>query len=135
MLYSPVVYFDLANVLVFAGLAVVFLFGTLLVGRIVRRHRPDSAKSATYECGVESVGGSWIQFNVRFYVIALIFLIFEVEIALLFPWVTVFRRAPLLALAEIFIFVGVLVVGFAYVWAKGDLQWLKSLGEVPKDEP
>lgn len=124
-------YFDLANILVYVGVAVGFLLAALIAGSIIRRRRPDPEKLATYECGEETIGSSWIQFNVRFYIIALIFLIFDVEIAFLFPWATVFRRAPILAWIEIVIFVGILVVGFVYVWRKGDLEWLKSLG---KDE-
>ncbi|MBI2930386.1 MAG: NADH-quinone oxidoreductase subunit A, partial [Planctomycetes bacterium] len=69
-----------------------------------------------------------------FYIIALIFLIFDVEIAVLFPWTTVFKEVGLLALAEMFVFLGILVVGFAYVWVKGDLEWLKSLAEVRADK-
>lgn len=123
-------YFDFANVLVFVLVSVLFILGSLTVGRILRPHRPTPEKLSTYECGEETIGTAWIQFNVRFYIVALIFLIFDVEIAVLFPWAAIFKEAGLLALAEIFVFVGILVVGFAYVWVKGDLEWLKSLGEV-----
>jgi NADH-quinone oxidoreductase subunit A len=102
----------------------------MTVGRILRPHRPTPEKLSTYECGEETIGTAWIQFNVRFYIVALIFLIFDVEIAVLFPWAAIFKEVGLLALLEILIFVGILVVGFAYVWVKGDLEWLKSLGEV-----
>ncbi|MHC4606532.1 MAG: NADH-quinone oxidoreductase subunit A, partial [Planctomycetota bacterium] len=86
-------------------------------------------KLAVYECGEETIGTAWVQFNVRFYVIALIFLIFDVEIALLFPWTTIFKTPGLgpLVFAEMLVFVGILVVAFAYVWVKRDLEWLKSL--------
>ncbi len=106
------------------------------VGRILRPNRPTPEKLTTYECGEEAIGSAWIQFNVRFYIIALIFLIFDVEIAILFPWATIFKKPGmgLLVLGEILIFTLVLVVGFVYVWVKGDLEWLKSLGEV-KTEP
>lgn len=123
-------YFDLANVLVYIAVSAVMILAALTFGRLVRPHRPSEQKNSTYECGEEAIGTSWIQFNVRFYVIALIFLIFDVEIAILFPWATIFREMSLLALVEILVFVGILIVGFAYVWAKGDLEWLKSLGVV-----
>ncbi|MBI4564560.1 MAG: NADH-quinone oxidoreductase subunit A [Planctomycetes bacterium] len=127
-------YFDYANILVYLLVAAGFILGSLIVGRVVRRQRPDPEKLATYECGEETIGTAWIQFNVRFYIIALIFLIFDVEIAVLFPWTTVFRQAGLLAFIEMGVFLAILGVGFAYVWAKGDLEWLKSLGEV-RTEP
>jgi NADH-quinone oxidoreductase subunit A len=129
-------YFDFANVLVYIVISIGFIFGSLTIGRILRPHRPTPEKLSTYECGEEAIGSAWIQFNVRFYIIALIFLIFDVEIAVLFPWAVVFKKLGLLAFAEILLFVGILVVGFAYVWVKGDLEWLRSLGEVhnePRD--
>ena len=130
-------YFDFANVLVYIAISIAFIFGSLTIGRILRPHRPTPEKLSTYECGEEAIGSAWIQFNVRFYIIALIFLIFDVEIAVLFPWAVLFKKPELrlLALAEIFLFVGILVVGFAYVWVKGDLEWLRSLGEVRSDSP
>ncbi len=127
-------YFEFANVLVYLGVSVLFIFGSLTAGRLLRPNRPTPQKLTTYECGEDTIGSAWIQFNVRFYIIALIFLIFDVEIAVLFPWATIFREVGLLAFAEMMLFVGILVVGFAYVWVKGDLEWLKSLGEVGGQE-
>ena len=127
-------YFDFANVLVYIVISIGFIFGSLTIGRILRPNHPTPEKLTTYECGEEAIGSAWIQFNVRFYIIALIFLIFDVEIAVLFPWAVIFKKVGLLALAEIFLFVGILVVGFAYVWVKGDLEWLRRLGEV-RTEP
>lgn len=123
-------YFDWANVLVFTIVACAFAFGSLTIGRILRPNKPTPEKLTTYECGEEAIGSAWVQFNVRFYIVALIFLIFDVEIAVLLPWATIFKKIGLLALVEILVFVGILVAGFIYVWAKGDLEWLKSLGEV-----
>ena len=128
-------YFDFANVLVFLLVAFGFIFGSLVAGRVIRRHRPDAEKLSTYECGEETIGTAWVQFNVRFYIIALIFLIFDVEIAVLFPWTTIFKEAGGLAFVEMAVFLVILLVGFAYVWVKGDLEWLKSLGEVRQEAP
>jgi NADH-quinone oxidoreductase subunit A len=128
-------YFEFANVLVFVLVAFGFILGSMVMGRIVRRHRPDPEKLTTYECGEDTIGTAWVQFNVRFYVVALIFLIFDVEIAVLFPWTTVFAEAKAmgpLAFIEMSVFLVILLVGFAYVWVKGDLEWLTSLGEVKK---
>ena len=124
-------YFDWANVLVFSIVACLFAFGSLTIGRVLRPNKPTAEKLTTYECGEEAIGSAWVQFNVRFYIVALIFLIFDVEIAVLLPWTVIFKQInPGLALVEILVFVGILVAGFIYVWAKGDLEWLKSLGEV-----
>jgi NADH-quinone oxidoreductase subunit A len=130
-------YFDFASVLVYVLVSSAFIFASMTFGRILRPNVPTEQKLTTYECGEDTIGTAWIQFNVRFYIVALIFLIFDVEVALLFPWVAVIKQPGfgLLALAEIFIFVLILVVGFVYVWVKGDLEWLKSLGEVRTGEP
>jgi len=84
----------------------------------------------SYECGEVPEGSAWVKFNVRFYVIALIFIIFDVEVIFLFPWAVVFQELSnnglgLLAFIEMFVFVLILIVGFAYVWVKGDLDWVK----------
>lgn len=126
-------YFDFASVLVYVLVAIGFILGSLIAGRIIRRHRPNPQKLSTYECGEDTIGTAWIQFNVRFYIVALVFLIFDVEIAVLFPWTTIFKEYGWLALGEMFVFLAILVVGFVYVWVKGDLEWLKSLGEVRTD--
>ena len=128
-------YFDWANVLVYLLVACAFITGSLTLGRILRPNKPTAEKLTTYECSEDTIGSAWIQFNVRFYIVALIFLIFDVEIAVLFPWALIFKQVGLLGLIEIFVFVGILVVGFAYVWVKGDLEWLRSLGEVRSDAP
>ena len=131
-------YFEFANVLVFILVACAFILGSMVMGRIVRRHRPDPEKLTTYECGEDTIGTAWVQFNVRFYIVALIFLIFDVEIAVLFPWTTVFGEAKAmgpLAFIEMSVFLIILLVGFAYVWVKGDLEWLRSVGEVRREPP
>ena len=84
----------------------------------------------SYECGEVPEGSAWVKFNVRFYVIALIFIIFDVEVIFLFPWAVIFQELSsnglgLLAFIEMFIFVLILIIGFAYVWVKGDLDWVK----------
>jgi NADH-quinone oxidoreductase subunit A len=130
-------YFDFASVLVYLLVAIAFILGSLIAGSIIRRHVPTPQKLTIYECGEDTIGTAWIQFNVRFYIIALIFLIFDVEIAVLFPWTTLFKDPAftVVALVEMAVFITILVVGFAYVWAKGDLEWLKSLGEVRTERP
>jgi NADH-quinone oxidoreductase subunit A len=125
-------YFDFANVAVFLLLGIVLSGLMLGLGRLVRPSNPLAAKLTTYECGEPPTGGAWINFNIRFYLVALIFVIFDVELAFMYPVVTVFRGWLLggrgvFALVEILIFVGVLAIGLAYVWAKHDLEWVKRL--------
>jgi len=117
--------FDFASILVFLVFGALFVCVNLLLSRIIQTRNPFPMKLSTYECGELPVGDSWIQFNIRFYVIALAFLIFDVEIVFLFPWAVVFKDLGLFAFVEMMIFVGILLVGLAYVWAKGDLEWDK----------
>lgn len=114
---------------------------TLLVAKFIRPHRPNPEKLTTYECGEDPTGTAWGQFNPRFYIVALIFILFDVEIVFLFPWATVFGKKELIegtngiwgwfALAEMFIFIAVLSLGLAYAWAKGFLDWIKPHVEKP----
>src|SRR5690606_28556486 len=107
---------------------------TLLLSKVLSPKKPSPEKLLSYECGEEPEGSSWIQFNPRFYVIALVFLLFDVEMAFIFPWATVFGQETLIAadarwgwftLVEMFIFIGILILGLVYVWRKGDLEWIR----------
>lgn len=123
------------TVLLFIVGGIGFLLVTLLVGKILRPNKPNPEKLTTYESGEEPSGSAWGQFNVRFYIIALVFLLFEAELVFLFPWATVFGDEELIAksgglwakfsMIETFIFIGLLLVGLAYVWAKGMLDWVR----------
>lgn len=130
-------------VLLFIIGGIIFVVGGLVAAGFLRPNRPNPEKLSTYECGEDPVGNARIQLNNRFYVAALIFLIFDVEIIFLFPWATVFadveliREAPAwgwFALLEITLFAGILLVGLAYVWAKGDLDWVKPAVITPSVE-
>jgi len=115
-----------ASLLVFLAVIVGLLLFTLLLWRVLRPSRFSEEKLTTYECGEEPTGSAWIQFNIRFYVIALIFIVFDVEAVFLLPWATVFRDLGVLAYVEGLVFIGVLVVALAYVWRKGDLAWVRA---------
>jgi NADH-quinone oxidoreductase subunit A len=161
-----------AYLVLFAGAAVVFLFVNLVIGRLVRPRLPNTEKLEVYECGEPTIGSSFVQFDLRFYVVALLFIIFDVEVAFFFPWATVYGKATQLAswpdppaataaldpgerlgelgltqveagsaeslreagrqlaltsLADIGVFFAVLMVGFAYVWRRGDLDWVRAV--------
>ena len=154
--------------LIFLAVGAGFLATNLFVGKLIRPHRPSEEKGAIYECGEPTIGSSWIQFDLRFYVVALLFVVFDVEMAFFFPWATVFgnanklaqdgitieqrvelqnsllpkqppvsndqiadqqtaaKRLAWLAFGDIAFFFGVLLVGFAYLWKRGDLDWVRS---------
>jgi NADH-quinone oxidoreductase subunit A len=176
-----------AYLLLFAGAAVIFLFANLVIGRLVRPRLPNTEKLEVYECGEPTIGSSFVQFDLRFYVVALLFIIFDVEVAFFFPWATVYGKATQLAspgmpvatstengpaltteaatrigelgvdpriaaegaganvvelsesirtageqlaltsLFDIGVFFAVLMVGFAYVWRRGDLDWVRAV--------
>lgn len=159
--------------LLFVGVAVFFLFFHLLLGKLIRPAKPDADKLTIYECGEPTVGSAWIQFDLRYYVVALLFVIFDVEVVFFFPWALVFGKACQLAstapqaernavatqlllpnqmpsasqqelqkgdlispataadlawisFLDILVFFGVLLVGYAYLWKRGDLDWVRS---------
>jgi NADH-quinone oxidoreductase subunit A len=114
-----------ASILVFLAAVVLLLGVALLLWRVLRPQRFSEEKLTTYECGEEPVGNAWIQFNIRFYVFALIFVVFDVEAVFLLPWATVFRELGPLAYFEGLVFIAILVVALAYVWRKGDLAWVR----------
>jgi NADH-quinone oxidoreductase subunit A len=122
---------EFGQILAFILLAVVFVFIGLLTARIVSPHNPTKEKRTTYECGEDTIGPSWIRFNIRFYVIALIFVIFDVEVVFLFPWAVVFQKMGMIAFIEMLIFLLILAVGFVFVWARGDLEWVRPEPEIP----
>lgn len=155
--------------LLFSVVAIVFLLVPLLIGRLVRPKLYTAEKDAIYECGEPTIGTSYIQFDLRFYVVALLFIIFDVEVAFFFPWAMIYGGAMQLAdselsaaareavsskllstpiaelgsenivqidtartfaitsLLDILVFFGVLLVGFAYVWKRGDLDWVRAV--------
>jgi NADH:ubiquinone oxidoreductase subunit 3 (subunit A) len=111
---------------VFLAVAVGFLVVNLLVWKVIRPSRYSEEKLTTYECGENPTGSAWIQFNIRFYVFALIFIVFDVEAVFLLPWAVVFRELGPLAFIEGLVFIAILVVALAYVWRKGDLEWVRA---------
>jgi NADH-quinone oxidoreductase subunit A len=115
-------------ILIFLLVAVGFLVVNLIVWKVLRPSRFSEEKLTTYECGENPTGSAWVQFNIRFYVFALIFIIFDVEAVFLLPWAVVFRdpQFGVLAFVEGLVFILILVVALAYVWRKGDLEWVRA---------
>ncbi len=131
---------EFGEVLLFLIGGVVFILVAFLVSKLIRPNRPNAQKLSTYESGEEPISSAWTKFNIRFYIVALIFILFEVELVFLFPWATVFARKELIdetnglwgwfSFVEMLIFIFVLVLGLAYAWVNGLLDWVK-----PEQEP
>jgi NADH-quinone oxidoreductase subunit A len=129
--------YEFGAVIAFAAVAIGFGLGGLTIGRLVRPYFPEADKALVYECGERPIGTAWFNFNPRFYLVALVFVIFEVDIALTFPVVAVFRawvaESPTMgwvAFGELFMFTAILLVGLAWVWVHGDLDWVKRIAEI-----
>lgn len=118
------VLYDYAYVLLFLIAGVVFTAAAFVTSWFLRPNKPNPTKLSSYECGIPAKGNSWIQFNVRYYVIALIFVVFDVEALFIVPWAVVFRQLGMLGFMEMLVFIFILAVGLLYAWKKGALEWL-----------
>ena len=130
----------LLSITIFVAFGAGFVFVNLAVGALARPRIPNPEKAAVYECGEPSIGSSWVQFDLRFYIVALVYLIFDVEVALFYPWAVAYGDAANLgraigmtatqirgvAIVDMLFFFGVLLVGFAYLWRFGYLDWVRS---------
>jgi len=110
------------GVFVIAGIA--FVLAAMIVAWFFRPHRPTAGKLAPYECGETVKGSGWLQFNVRYYLIALVFVVFDIEALFLVPWIYAFKEIGLVGYIEMMAFIAILFVGLAYAWKKGALEWL-----------
>ncbi len=130
---APELSLHFATVFIFVVVGFAFAGIALGVAKWLRPSNPSPAKMTIYECGELPRGSSWIRFNVRFYLVALFFIIFDVEVIFLYPWAVVFKQLyPVpelgaLVFWEMIIFLAILTVGLAYIWVKGDLDWVKKL--------
>ena len=131
---------EFGKILIFLITGIIMVCVIFFVNRLLAPKNPNYEKLTSYECGEEPTGNAWLPFNSRFYVIALIFLLFDVEMVFIFPWATVFGSHEIIAqdarwgwfsLAEMFVFLGILILGLVYVWSKGDLEWIKAKPIVP----
>jgi NADH:ubiquinone oxidoreductase subunit 3 (subunit A) len=108
---------------IFLLLAPIFPALALLIPRLIAPRKPNPLKTETYECGIETYGETWVQFKVQYYIFALVFLIFDIEIVFLFPWAVAFDQLPMFAVLEGVLFIMILVAGLLYIWRKGVLEW------------
>ena len=110
-------------ILIFLVMGAVFGIAPVVLGRLVAPHRPDSDKLSPYECGFEAFEDSRMKFDVRYYLVAILFIIFDLEIAFLFPWAVVLDEIGMFGFLAMVVFLTILVVGFIYEWKKGALEW------------
>ena len=131
---------EFGKVLIFLITGIIAVGLMFFANRMIAPHNPTQEKLISYECGEDPTGNAWLPFNSRFYVIALVFLLFDVEMVFIFPWATVFGSHQIIAadarwgwfsLVEMFIFLGILILGLVYVWVKGDLNWIKPKPTAP----
>jgi len=115
---------DYFFVLILAGMAAAMLVGGLAFSFLIAPHHPGGIKNTPYECGEPTIGQGWVQFNVGYYLFGLLFLVFDVEAAFLYPWAVAFHTLGFMALLEMGIFLLVLVLGLVYAWKKGALEWV-----------
>jgi NADH-quinone oxidoreductase subunit A len=114
---------EFGKIFIFMLTAVLFTVVAIFAARLIRPSRPSYEKLLTYECGEDAIGSPWVKFNIRFYVVALIFLIFDVEVVLLIPWALVYQNYGMAGYLVGVIFLVLLGLGMAYEWRKGDLEW------------
>ena len=114
--------YNLVITIFFLG-SLAFGAGALVVAKLLRPAKAAPVKTATYECGVESAGEAWIQFRVQYYILALVFVIFDIETVFLYPWAVAFGKLGLFAFIEMMVFILILVGGLGYAWKKGVLTW------------
>ena len=110
-------------VLLFIAVGSAIGFALIAAGSLIGPHRPDAQKLSPYECGFETFGDARMKFDVRYYLIAILFILFDLEIAFLFPWAVVIREIGIVGFLAMMVFLGILVVGFIYEWRKGALEW------------
>lgn len=110
-------------IFIFLVFAIVFAGGTLVAAFFIRPNRPDAEKLSPYECGVPPLMGARDRFSVRFFIVAMLFLLFDVEAIFLYPWAVVYHRIGLFGFVEMMLFILILLVGYVYAWKKGALEW------------
>jgi NADH-quinone oxidoreductase subunit A len=114
---------DYLPILILVILAALFAAGSVLLSSLLGPRRPNPEKLSPYECGVEPVGTAREQFSVKFYLVAMLFIVFDIEVVFMYPWAVVFRQIGLFGLAEMLVFIAILLVGYVYILRKGALQW------------
>ena len=125
---------DTIGIVAFVAVGAFLVFFSLVIGKIVRPRLPNPEKREVYECGEPTIGSSWVQFDLRFYVMALVYIVFDVEIVLLIPWAMKLKEFGWAAFLDLAFFFGVLMVGFLYLWRFGFLDWVRSAASTTRPQ-
>jgi len=110
-------------ILVLIGIAFAFALGSVVLSRLIGQKKPSEVKLAPYECGMPLIGTAHERFSIKFYIIAMLFILFDIEAVFLYPWAVMFKRLGIFGFVEMGVFIVILLVGFIYVWKKGALEW------------
>jgi NADH-quinone oxidoreductase subunit A len=114
---------EFTSIFVFVALGIFLVFFTLFLSFLLYKRKYDPQKPTTYECGIEPIGEAWIQFNMRYYIFALLFVVFDVEVVFLYPWAVVYKKAGTITFIEMMIFLLILILALIYIWKKEGLKW------------
>lgn len=110
-------------ILVLIILAAGFALGSVVMSRLIGQKKPSAIKLAPYECGMPPVGSGQDRFSIKFYIIAMLFIVFDIEAVFMYPWAVLFKKLGIFGFAEMAVFIAILLVGYVYVWKKGALEW------------
>jgi NADH-quinone oxidoreductase subunit A len=110
-------------ILVLIAVALAFALGSVVISRLVGQKKPTAVKLAPYECGMPPVGTARDRFSIKFYIIAMLFILFDIEAVFLYPWAVVFKKLGMFGFIEMGVFIAILLIGYVYVWKKGALEW------------
>ena len=115
---------DWLYIAIFIVIAIFMPAAAITIATLLAPKKPNKIKSTVYECGIETVGDTWVQFKAQYYIFALVFLVFDVEVAFMFPWAVAFKQVPLFGVVEGLLFILILAAGLIYAWRKGALEWV-----------
>jgi NADH:ubiquinone oxidoreductase subunit 3 (subunit A) len=124
MLFGAYMHSEWLYIGIFIVIGIVVPVVPLVIAALISPKKPNKIKQDTYECGIETVGDSWVQFKAQYYIFALVYLVFDVETVFLFPWALSLNQLPLFVVLEGILFIGILVAGLVYAWRKGMLEWV-----------
>jgi NADH-quinone oxidoreductase subunit A len=114
---------DYLAILIYIGIAIVFAIFAIVASALLGQRKPSSLKQAPYECGMTTIGSSFRRIPIKYYIIAMLFLLFDIEVVFLYPWAVVFKQLKFFAFVSMVVFIGILIIAYIYIWKKGALEW------------
>ena len=114
---------DYLAILIYIGIAIVFAIFAIVASALLGQKKPSSLKQMPYECGMTTIGSSFHRIPIKYYIIAMLFLLFDIEVVFLYPWAVVFKQLKFFAFVSMAVFIGILIIAYLYIWKKGALEW------------